>query len=225
MKVTTDSCLFGAWVANNIKQEGLGIQNCIDIGTGTGLLSLMLSQKNKLSIEAIEIDEAAAKQAAENIEHSPWCNSITVQQCDIKNFYSEKKYDCIISNPPFYESDLKGSNQQKNIAHHNEGLKLPELLHIIYERLSDNGIFFLLLPYKRYAEIKEQCNARQLKISTTVLVKQTAAHPYFRIIISGNKITAEQAAIAGTEEITITDSNKEYTNQFTELLRDYYLYL
>jgi tRNA1Val (adenine37-N6)-methyltransferase len=225
MKVTTDSCLFGAWVSNAITQEGFEFQNCLDIGTGTGLLSLMIAQKNKLSIDAIEIDKAAAKQAAENIAHSRWNNSITVLHSDIKKIQAEKKYDCIISNPPFYESDLKGSNQQKNIAHHNEGLSFPDLVHIIHERLSDDGIFFLLLPYKRHAEIKEQCNENNLRIATTVLVKQTPAHPYFRTIISGNKITTKQSIATKRQEITITDSNKVYTNMFTELLRDYYLYL
>ena len=132
MKVTTDGCLFGAWVANAINNSELIINNCLDIGTGTGLLSLMLAQKNpQIKIDAVEVDKDAFEQAKKNIAESPWANRIKVYHADIKVFGSAKKYDVIISNPPFYENELKGNDEKKNIAHHNDGLLLPELLKII----------------------------------------------------------------------------------------------
>ncbi len=110
MKVTTDSCLFGSWIADKIEKEDSAISNCLDIGTGTGLLSLMVAQKNAgIKIEAIEIDNDASSQAKENIASSPFSENINVIHADVKEYVLENKYDIIISNPPFYEKELKGA--------------------------------------------------------------------------------------------------------------------
>src|SRR5882724_12429409 len=103
MKVTTDASLFGAWAEESVRSREPGVRNILDIGTGTGLLSLMLAQRINADIDAIEIDEAAAEQAIENTEASAWKERITVINADAKNYSFPKKYDCIISNPPFYE--------------------------------------------------------------------------------------------------------------------------
>src|SRR5688572_25058776 len=121
MKVTTDACLFGAWCATEINQDN---KRLLDIGTGTGLLSLMIAQKNKLLIDAVEIEEQAAVQAVENVKASPWKESVHVIHKNIRDFNSEKKYNYIISNPPFYENELSGERMEKNIAHHDAGLKM-----------------------------------------------------------------------------------------------------
>ena len=99
MKVTTDACLFGAWCAEEISQTTS--TQLLDIRTGTGLLSLMIAQKNSLKIDAIEIDEEAAQQASENMVLSPWKENSNVIHEDIGAFHTGKKYDCIVSNPPF----------------------------------------------------------------------------------------------------------------------------
>ena len=104
MKVTTDACLFGAWAATEIEKEKWKMKTCFDIGTGTGLLSLMMTQKNNILIDAIEIDEEAAEQAKENIAASSWAAQITVIRENVANCMPAKKYDCIISNPPFKRS-------------------------------------------------------------------------------------------------------------------------
>jgi len=102
MKVTTDACLFGAWVADDIKSKVDQPQHALDIGAGTGLLSLMIAQKNPaLFIDAIEIDPGAATQANENILSSPWRNRLKIIEGDIRNFPTDYSYDILISNPPF----------------------------------------------------------------------------------------------------------------------------
>src|SRR4026209_2804349 len=113
MKVTTDACLFGAWVAREVESKKLKADNVLDIGTGTGLLTLMFAQKNtEASILAIEIDKEAAEQAAENAEASPWKDRIQIVNADVIAFPFNKKYDLIISNPPFYENELRSGSER-----------------------------------------------------------------------------------------------------------------
>lgn len=225
MKVTTDSCLFGAYIASKLQSRHSSTPSVLDIGTGTGLLSLMLAQKNKdLSIDAIEIDDAAYEQGKNNFALSPWLNQLTILQGDIKQFAEEKKYDFLICNPPFYENELKGSDPKKNKAHHDEGLLLCDLLPIIKQRLKEKGQFFLLLPYKRKTELLEQLQLQQLQIEEIFSIKQTTAHPFFRCIVTGSNHSQQEVPIL-EKEIAIKDEQQQYTADFITLLKDYYLFL
>ncbi len=225
MKVTTDSCLFGAWVAKKMAEHtGTSIQ-LLDIGTGTGLLSLMLAQKNTgCTIDAIEIDRNAYEQALENVMNSPWKEKIHVLHADIKLFEPRKKYDIIISNPPFYEKELKAEDENKNIAHHNAGLSFSELFEIIKRQLSPEGYFYLLLPYKRNEEIRKLVFEHRFELSQLVLVRQSVNHGYFRIMLCG-RLPSEKKEETVLDEMAIKDNNDNYTPSFTSLLKDYYLYL
>src|ERR1700741_4578062 len=121
MKVTTDGCLFGSLVATLSKKEQPF--NVLDIGTGTGLLSLMFAQQQPHAhIDAIEIDKNAFEQASSNVSASPWHNRIKVLYGDARHFTFTTRYDVIISNPPFYENELKGNDDKKNVAHHGDHL-------------------------------------------------------------------------------------------------------
>jgi tRNA1Val (adenine37-N6)-methyltransferase len=221
MKVTTDACLFGAWVADDL-QKNNGAKTILDIGAGTGLLSLMVAQKNpEIQIDSIEIDGNATEQAMANAASSPWKETITTIHADAKNFNSKNKYDRVISNPPFYENELQSENKQKNIAHHSEDLALNDLLNTIKQNISTTGSFYLLLPYKRNNEISPLLNKYGFSISHKVNVRQSVNHNYFRIMIkAGLKNSSPRE-----EEIPIKDNNQQYTKQFIDLLKDYYLYL
>src|SRR5688572_28253839 len=139
MKVTTDACLFGAWAARSARQSAVGqsgspgIHHVLDIGTGTGLLSLMMAQQINAEIDAIELDEDAFEQAQQNMASSPWHDNLFVIQGDAKDmaYVLGKEYDIIVSNPPFYENELESPDLKKNRAHHSAGLSLDELLSII----------------------------------------------------------------------------------------------
>ena len=225
MKVTTDGCLFGAWVADKMINEVFKNNNCLDIGTGTGILALMLAQKNlNLSISTIEIDKDCFEQASKNIGTSPWSPGIKIVHGDIKKFQSTEKFDLIISNPPFYKNELKGDNTKKNIAHHDEGLLLPELLTFIKNNLSPDGTFYLLLPFKRKEEIKNLLLEHEFDIVEMTFVRQTLNHNFFRIMLSG-KLKANKIPETVINEIAIKDENDNYTAAFTALLKDYYLHL
>ena len=224
MKVTTDACLFGAWVANEVENEKLKVERVLDIGTGTGLLSLMLAQKNdEVLIHAIEIDKDAADQAKENAASSAWKERIDILNADIKGFSFKNKFDLIISNPPFYENELRSETNRRNIAHHSENLTLKELLDVIKTNLNANGNFFLLLPYKRNDEIKKLFKDHQLHISKILLIRQSIKHDYFRIFIKGN-LSATEKEIE-FDEMSIWDEQQQYANEFVRLLKDYYLHL
>lgn len=223
MKVTTDSCLFGAWVAQQLSESRSDLSTVLDIGGGTGLLSLMLAQINNVAkIDVLEIDIEATAQAKENVEQSPFSNQIQIINADARTYHFSKKYNVIISNPPFYENELKGNNAVKNIAHHNDGLSITELLKIIKDNLAANGNFFLLLPYKRFEEIKKLIQKEELGVTKVVFVKQSENHSYFRVLVAGTNTSTNTNMEA---EINITTKTREYTAEFIELLKDYYLYL
>ncbi len=220
MKVTTDACLFGAWCAASIKSEDLKNKILLDIGTGTGLLSLMIAQQATVVIEAIEIDDSAADQALENVMQSPF-NSIHIINSDVVGFTPAKQYDIIVSNPPFYEAELESSNAQKNIAHHSSYLKLDELFKRISDLLRIDGTFYLLLPFKRKAAIEKGLQLHGLFVWEEVAVCQTENHPPFRWMIKGGNRYATKTI---KEEIKVKEHG-EYSKQFVDLLQPYYLYL
>ena len=151
MKVCTDACLLGAFAANRLP---LTVHRLLDIGTGTGLLSLMLAQRNlNAVIDAVEIDEAAAEQAKENFNNSPWKERLNVHNEPIQKFAKSinKKYDVIICNPPFFENDLKSNDNQRNLALHSAALSLEELISIVGFLLEKNWKLFLfasISPHK-----------------------------------------------------------------------------
>lgn len=222
MKVTTDACLFGAWIANEISNAKSESRNVLDIGAGTGLLSLMVAQKKDVFIDAVEIDAEATEQAKENIDASPWKNKIEVLNENILSFFPDKKYDVIISNPPFYENELKSNQQSKNIAHHSHELKLIELLKVIKNHLNEDGTFFLLLPFKREKEIEKLLADEKFFVQEKIIVKQSVHHQPFRLMI---KASVQKPVQTSASELSIWNEHQQYTKEFIELLKDYYLYL
>jgi len=220
MKVCTDACLFGAWVATH---SPLTTHHLLDIGTGTGLLSLMLAQSNPNAvIDAVEIDEAAAGQAKENFEASPWKERMNVYYLSIQKFANTAttKYDCIISNPPFYESDLKSDDQKRNLALHSAALKLEALIEIVDTLLKDDGNFFVLLPHHRTANFI-QLSQPKFFTREKVFIKQTSKHNYFRSILW----LTRQPGLTDQSHVTIMNNEGKYTDEFIALLKDYYLHL
>lgn len=224
MKVTSDGCLFGAWIANHIRKEQNDITNALDIGAGTGLLSLMVAQKKGLAIDAIEIEENAFEQLKENIDASPWRENIQPLHNDVTSYIFHTPYDIIYSNPPFYENDLKSNDPRKNIALHGNGLVFSDLLKVIKCNLSPDGIFFILLPYKRMDDILPALNEHELDLSHITLVRQSVRHDYFRIMLKGKAKTNKYSEFY-YDEISIWDEKRQYTDKFKNLLREYYLYL
>jgi tRNA1Val (adenine37-N6)-methyltransferase len=222
MKVTTDACLFGAWCAEEMSNEPQEeTKNILEIGSGSGLLSLMIAQKNDCLIDAIEIDEEAAQQAKENISLSAWKDNVKLHHADVLNFSFNQSYNVIVSNPPFYENEIESANKQKNLAHHGNGLKLSELFSLVKKQLATHGNFYLLLPFKRKSEAEKILRRENLFIQKMIIVSQSVKHQPFRLMIKAGHAPMQ----IEEKHIFITDEKQQYTLEFVSLLKDYYLYL
>jgi len=218
MKVCTDACLFGAAVADKYQRTASKF-HVLDIGAGTGLLSLMLAQKNlSAAIDAVEIDKGAAEQCRDNFKASPWKERLHIHHQPIQEF-GINTYDLIISNPPFYENDLKSDSNKRNLALHSTALGLDDLLDVMVKHLSPHGRFAVLLPHHRSANFTNHARLKDFFLEEAIDVKQTPRHAYFRSILffSRSNQTAKHS------DIIINDEKGKYTAEFTELLKDYYL--
>lgn len=220
MKVCTDACLFGAWTGEQVRGTRYEVRNVLDIGSGTGLLSLMIAQQLDASIDAIELDRNAAEQASANFNESEWKHRLHLVQGDIRQLKFEQIYDLIISNPPFFENDLKSPDQQRNLALHSDQLKLDELLEAVNALLNIDGQFAILLPYHRKEYFLQLAKDKSLFPEKIVNVKQTVKHDHFRVMMLLSRLEKEVLEF----EISIRD-DQEYSLRFIELLRDYYLKL
>ena len=218
LKVGTDACILGAFFAGKIPS----LARVLDIGSGTGLLLLMLAQKNVGRMDAIELEPGCFSQLQSNLNASPWKERLNAIQGDVRQFINDEKYDFIIVNPPFYEHDLASPSKEKNLAKHSLELSLEELIAAIDYLLSPNGTFGLLLPYHRASFFESLATQKQFHLAGRLSIRQTPEHNYFRSILhfSREAITETAEAI-----LTIYSHPNRYSPGFLELMRDYYLHL
>lgn len=228
MKVCTDACIQGAFTALHAGSAA----RVLDIGAGTGLLSLMLAQQMAadvndgadpakqapVQIDAIELNAAAAMQARENFAASPWKDRLQLIEADIRHYHPPTQYPFIITNPPFFENDLKSPDHQRNAAMHAVSLDYEALLEAIRRLLTPDGRFSVLLPYEGFQRFRKL--ASDFVLQELLEVRQTPAHGYFRAVgIFGKSGELHR------EELTIYDDQRQYTPAFIQLLKPYYLYL
>lgn len=218
MKVCTDSCIFGAWLSNKIAAN----TKILDIGAGSGLLTLMLAQKGGNVIHAIEKDESSFLQMEENIKESQWKDKISPFWGDVMDYTLPGQYDFIVCNPPFFENNLKSGEERKNLAKHDIGLTLDNLTQIVSAQLKPSGSFGILLPYYRTKTYDQIALSQDLILQEKLLIRQTPKHEFFRSILlySWNKISQVQ-----TSELIIKEEDDRYSTAFISLLKPYYLYL
>ena len=231
MKVCTDACLFGAWVSQKTLVQNSN--SIVDIGTGTGLLSLMLAQvteTSKASITAIEIESQAATEANSNFNISKWSDRLKLVNDSIQNFTASSKgllFDIVISNPPFYEGDLKSPDANKNKAAHSTELPWSILVENVSSLLSDAGSFFVLVPTLRAYTMQKLAEAQQLQLVEEVLVYKDAKHLPFRSFLhfTKAKLPIDKEISVLRNKVVIKNTDNTYSTAFTELLKDYYLHL
>jgi len=217
MKIGTDGVLLGAWVSLVNNPESI-----LDIGAGTGIISLQLAQRSFAeTIEAIEIDEGAFEQSVENFETSPWGDRLFCYHASAQEFASEveEEYDLIISNPPFYSDDYKSDNKSRNTARFTDSLPFRDLVIVAFQFLSEKGIFALILPRKEEENFISIASEVGLFPKRICRVKGTATSEVKRSLL---EFSFEKNDVE-IEELTIEISRHNYTKEYIELVKDFYL--
>ena len=222
MKIGTDGVLLGAWtpLINNP-------YNVLDIGAGTGILSFMLAQRSNAApnnvgiIDAIEIDEDAYEQCVENFEASPWSDKLFCFHAGLDEFVDEPEdeYDLIISNPPFYTDDYKSDNTSRDLARFEDALPFEELIEAAALLLSDNGIFSVIIPFKEEERFVAMCKELDLFPLKMTRVKGTPTSEIKRSLLAFCRI--EQTPLI--DELVIEISRHNYTSEYIELTKEFYL--
>ena len=221
MKVSTDACVQGAFFAHFLAQKK-SIRRVLDIGAGTGLLTLMLAQALPQAVfTALEIDPEAAQQAKENMKTSAWSARITVDLQDFKSFESPTRFDAIICNPPFFKNHLKSQNQGRNKARHDDGLSKIALAKGVMKYLSEGGVFCVLYPFSEWDDWLESAIEAGLRQQHTVMIRPNPQKAVNRVL----GIFSKNADKATQEALCIYDASGTYSNAFCRLLAAYYLHL
>ncbi len=218
MKVGTDGVLLGAWTPVP--------QNCysvLDIGTGTGLIALMLAQRtNADQIDGIELDESAYEQTVENFENSPWSDRLFCYHAGLDEFIEEPEdeYDLIVSNPPFYTDDFVSEDEQRNQARFESSMPFEQLVEAADLLLSENGIFSVVIPFKEETEFIALADRFELYPLKITRVKGTPATEVKRSLIAFSR---NNKSVAETDELVIEISRHQYTDDYIALTKSFYL--
>jgi tRNA1Val (adenine37-N6)-methyltransferase len=222
LKVSTEACLFGAWVADRWQKKSPHINRLLDIGTGTGLLSLMLAQQIPAEIDAVEIDPQAVMDASLNFSSSPWQASIHLHHTDLKDFAAPTAYyQGIICNPPFFTNDLKSPDEKKNTAKHEINLPLRLIIEKSAEWLAPGGQIALLLPAYRAQTVEDVFEEANWFIAEKAAIHQSNRHDVFRQFY----LLQREPTLCKLDRIVIKESQTDYSEEAARLLKPYYLYL
>lgn len=218
MKIGTDAVLLGAWcpIDNHPK-------TILDIGAGTGILALMLAQRTSaIQIDAIEIDENAFEECVFNFESSPWSDRLYCFHAGLDEFVEdpEDEYDIIICNPPFYTENFKSGNQSRDLARFEDALPFEEFVEAVDFLLSEDGIFSVVIPYKeeeRLLDLCAECSLYPVKVTRVKGAHNTA------IVRSLIAFKRHELSVLEADEIVVEINRHEYTDDYINLMKDFYL--
>jgi tRNA1Val (adenine37-N6)-methyltransferase len=218
MKIGTDGVLLGAWTPLENNPNSI-----LDIGTGTGVIALMLAQRSHAEqIDALEIDEDAYEQSVDNFENSPWSDRLFCFHAGLDEFVEEPEdeYDLIVSNPPFYAEDYKTECNQRDMARFQDAMPFEELIEAAAMFLSENGIFAVIIPFKEeenFLALAKECELFPLK---TTRVKGTPTAEIKRSLMAFGR---NENLDFTTDELIIETARHIYTPEYIELTKEFYL--
>ena len=226
-KIGTDGVLLGSWTQPYQKPKTI-----LDIGTGTGVISLMLAQRfTDATAEALEIDVDAYEQATENFENSPYGDRLFCFHAGFQEFYEEveERYDLIVSNPPFYDaSNVKNDSQiedKRQQARFDDALSFEELVYGVYQLLETNGTFACIIPKEREKRFLEITTHFQLQLVRTTYVKGTENSKVKRCLMEFRfrESATNNNSVNEVQNLTIEKSRHDYTDDYVELTKDFYI--
>ncbi|REG92936.1 tRNA1(Val) (adenine(37)-N6)-methyltransferase [Flavobacterium aquicola] len=218
MKIGTDGVLLGAWTP--IDNNPFSI---LDIGTGTGIIALILAQRSDAQqIDALEIDEEAYEQATDNFENSPWNDRLFCFHAGLDEFVEEPEdeYDLIISNPPFYSEDYKSNDDQRDLARFQDAMPFEELIEAADLLLSENGIFSVIIPFKEEEKFLALAKENELYPIKITRVKGTAATEIKRSLLAFSRNEIDHFPV---EELIIETARHIYTSEYIKLTKEFYI--
>ena len=220
MKVTTDGVILGGWV------PVLNSQRILDIGTGTGLLALMLAQRSndRVMIDAVEIDRSAYEQALENIKASPWAARIQAFHHDIKEYAEncDRRYDLIISNPPYFPEGTDCRDEARAKARYSHILTHDDLLIYAEKLLVTDGRFCVMLPCPQGQSLEQKALAMGWSVSRRIWVKDVIDKAPYIVLL---ELTRALCDCQEQQLVTHEPGRASYTEQFKQLAKDFYLAL
>ncbi len=218
MKVGTDGVLLGAWCPTHNNPKSI-----LDIGTGTGIIALMLAQRtNAKQIDALEIDENAYEQSTDNFENSPWPDRLFCFHAGLDEFIEEPEdeYDLIVSNPPFFAEDFKSTDDGRNLSRFLDAMPFEQLLEAADLLLSENGVLAVIIPFKEEEKFIALATDFELYPIKITHVRGTFTTPIIRSLLAFKRF---EMPVLIANEIVIEISRHEYTNEYIELTKDFYL--
>lgn len=216
MKVGTDAVLLGAW--NNPRNYN----SILDIGTGSGIIALMMAQKSFAKIDAIDIDFNSVQDAIINFKNSPWSENLVAIHSSLSDYIkqSENKYDLILSNPPFFNNSLKSSSDRKNLSKHTSTLSHKDLLLGVRNLISINGKFAVIIPYDQMKSFFNIALIEGLYCYKKLIIYPTPNKPANRIIMEFSLKKENQIM---EEELIIRDASGKFSEQYKTLTKDFYI--
>lgn len=222
MKIGTDAVLIGAWCP--IDNNPFSV---LDIGAGTGILSLMLAQRTKAQqIDAIEIEEDAYEECVENFENSSWGDRLFCYHAGLDEFVEEPEdeYDLIISNPPFYSENYKTNDSQRDLARFQEAMPFEDLIDAADLLLSEKGVFAVIIPFKEEQRFVDLCANVELFPVKITRVKGSHTTPIVRSLLAFKRFELSSRDLAIVADELVVETNRhEYTADYVNLTKDFYL--
>lgn len=215
MKVGTDAVILGAWAETSDEKSML------DIGTGSGVIALMMAQKCNANIDAIDFDLKSIEQAASNFKNSSWSKRLHAIHSSLQDYVKNKskKYNLIISNPPFFENSLKSPIRDKNISKHTDWLKFNELALGIKLLLHPKGSACIILPPNETTLFLSDARVEGMHCNKRLNIIPVIGKECNRVILKISHIRSEIIE----NELSIRDKNRNFTNEYIELTKDFYL--
>lgn len=218
MKVNTDGVILAALVENSCTDT------CLDIGTGTGLIALMMAQRfSQAKITAVEIDGSAAKQASENFANSPWSGRLELTNSSFQEFKEseQNRYDLIVSNPPYFPDHNKSTDSQRNLALHNDALSFGDLVKGVAKLLKPEGAFWLILPPRQMQDLEKIANFFDLFSTAEFLLSD---RPETKVLRSIRRFEVREAPCDHQPQaISIKNTDHSYSEFYARVLKDFLL--